>query len=123
VKGSGSSQLNNFLYSRGNLYFTAQTASAIGNELYTTGADFTEGIATGTTAAAAHLSVVYPNPARDLVTVKGAEKIISLRLNNSLGMVGAKTTEATMNVSAYAAGIYSLEIVLKTMHPRIKSWC
>lgn len=92
------------------LYFTAYL-TATGTELYTTGGDFIEGVTTGTRSAAAQVSVLFPNPAKDVVTVTSSEKIISLRLINPLGGVVVETTETTIDVSSYAAGIYTVEIL------------
>jgi len=105
----GGSQPNDLYIHGGELYFTARLA-ATAQELYTTGGDFIQGVATATRSAAAQNSVVYPNPAKDVVTVTSSEKITSLRVINQVGAVVAETTEATLDVSSYSAGIYYVEI-------------
>jgi ELWxxDGT repeat protein len=97
----------------GELYFTAYIAGS-GIELCTTEGDFTQGIATSTTSAASVSCMIYPNPTKDLVTVKSTEPIVLLRLINQLGAVIMETSESTLNVSSYPVGVYYVEVVFAT---------
>lgn len=105
------------LYVNGSdLYFTANlsTASPLGTELYTSGGNFTSGGTTATTTSVAVSYVVYPNPAKDQITVKSPEQIISLRLINQLGSTVARTDASSLDVASYPAGVYYLEVIFST---------
>lgn len=97
------------LYVNGtDLYFTAGL-TATGVELYTAG-NFRPAIDMATNSADAELSVLYPNPAVNQITVKSARQIVSLRLMGQLGTVLTETTENTLFLDGYAEGVYFVNI-------------
>lgn len=53
-----------------------------------------------------HSLNVYPNPAKDKITVEGSSSVVSLKLLNPAGQEILNTYESTINVAALAAGIY-----------------
>lgn len=53
---------------------------------------------------------IYPNPAKETITVKSAAKINEVRLTNMVGQVLQTTKGNTINLRDYAPGMYFLQV-------------
>jgi hypothetical protein len=69
--------------------------------------------------------VIFPNPAADLVQITAPEAIVSLRLVDQLGRhlrdLRPQLSEATLDVSQVAAGVYYVQIEMEA-GVAVKNW-
>lgn len=77
---------------------------------YYTGALSNENV-TGATGSA----IIYPNPANDLVTIKGIESAYTARIYNNVGMLvqtvdSKDLSDNTLSLQAFSRGLYFLQI-------------
>ena len=64
---------------------------------------------------------VYPNPAKDIITIAGADKVESVEVYNMVGQkVKALDASTKINVSSLTKGVYMLQITVKGQKQSIK---
>jgi hypothetical protein len=56
--------------------------------------------------------IIFPNPAKELISVKSTKNIISIELKNIIGSSIVKTTERNISLNGLESGIYFLLIEL-----------
>lgn len=111
VVGSGSSNPKNIFVNGTDLYFTANLEDGtIGAELYSTQFSNTDPLSI--TSAQKSIFLIYPNPAKNQITIQSSEKVKSIRLINQFGNVISETNDLTLRLDTVSEGIYFVEIEL-----------